>query len=71
MMPQGYSNDFGAESLEQTSYQFLGKGLKKHVVNFSDAQYINTIFESIDSGCVACDLQRWVIKIQFSSNKRR
>jgi anti-anti-sigma factor len=52
MMPKGYINDLGAERLEQTSEQFLGKGLKKLVVNFSDVQYINTIGVSIFTGIV-------------------
>ncbi len=52
MLPKGYINDVGAESLEQTSEQFLDKGLKKLVVNFSDVQYINTIGISIFTGMV-------------------
>lgn len=47
MMPKGYINDMGAERLEQTSEQYLGNGVKKIVVNFSDVQYINTIGISI------------------------
>ena len=47
MTPRGYINDIGAERLESTSEQFLGDGLKKLVVNFSDVQYINTIGLSI------------------------
>ena len=55
MMPKGYSNDLRAESLEQISWQHLGNGLKKHVANFSDVLYYNTIwnvskFEPLDSG---------------------
>ncbi len=52
MMPRGYINDLGAERLEQTSEQFLGKGMKKLIVNFSDVQYINTIGISIFTGIV-------------------
>ncbi len=52
MMPKGYINDLGAERLEQTSEQFLGKGTKKLIVNFSDVQYINTIGVSIFTGIV-------------------
>jgi anti-anti-sigma factor len=52
MMPKGYINDMGAERLEQTSEQFLDKGTKKLVVNFSDVQYINTIGVSIFTGIV-------------------
>jgi anti-anti-sigma factor len=52
MMPKGYINDLGAERLEQTSEQMLGKGLKKLVVNFSDVQFINTIGVSIFTGVI-------------------
>ncbi len=52
MLPKGYINDLGAERLEQTSEQFLGKGLKKLVVNFTDVQFINTIGLSIFTGIV-------------------
>lgn len=52
MLPKGYINDLGAERLEQTSEQFLGKGLKKIVVNFSDVQFINTIGVSIFTGII-------------------
>ena len=57
MMPKGYINDLGAEHLEQTSEQFLGKGLKKLVVNFSDVQFINTIGVSIFTGIVQKTLE--------------
>ncbi len=52
MTPKGYINDLGAERLEQTSEQFLGKGLKKLVVNFTDVQFINTIGVSIFTGII-------------------
>jgi anti-anti-sigma factor len=52
MMPKGYINDLGAERLEQTSEQMLGKGMKKLVVNFSDVQFINTIGVSIFTGII-------------------
>lgn len=52
MMPKGYINDLGAECLEQTSEQFLGQGLKKLIVNFSDVQFINTIGVSIFTSMV-------------------
>ena len=52
MTPKGYINDLGAESLEQTSDRFLGKGVKKLVVNFNDVQYINTIGISIFTSIV-------------------
>ncbi len=57
MMPRGYINDVGAESLEHISEQFLGKGLKKLIVNFSDVQYINTIGISIFTGIVQKTLE--------------
>jgi len=52
MMPKGYINDMGAVRLEQTSDVFLGKGVKKIIVNFSDVQFINTIGISIFTGIV-------------------
>jgi len=52
MTPKGYINDLGAESLEQTSDRYLGKGVKKLVVNFNDVQYINTIGISIFTSIV-------------------
>ncbi len=57
MMPKGYINDVGAERLEQTSEQFLGNGLKKLVVNFSEVQYINTIGVSIFTGMIQSTLE--------------
>jgi len=47
MMPKGYINNIGAECLESTSEEFIVKGSKKLVVNFSDVQFINTIGLSI------------------------
>jgi anti-anti-sigma factor len=52
MKPKGYINDMGAECLEQASEQFLDKGMKKLVVNFTDVQFINTIGMSIFTGIV-------------------
>jgi anti-sigma B factor antagonist len=57
MMPKGYINGMGAVSLEQTSEEFLGKGMKKLIVNFSDVQYINTIGVSIFTGMVQKTLE--------------
>jgi anti-anti-sigma factor len=57
MMPKGYINDLGAEQLEQTSEQFLIKGLKKLIVNFADVQFINTIGISIFTGMVQKTLE--------------
>lgn len=47
MMPKGYINNIAAQRLELTSEEFLDKGSKKLVVNFSDVQFINTIGLSI------------------------
>jgi anti-anti-sigma factor len=47
MMPKGYINNIGAGRLESTSEEFIGKGSKKLIVNFSDVQFINTIGLSI------------------------
>jgi len=52
IMPKGYVNDLGAESLEHACEQFLNKGLKKFVINFSDMQFINSIGASIFTGIV-------------------
>jgi len=52
MTPKGYINGLGAERLEQTSEQVLGKGLKNLVVNFSEVQFINTIGISIFTGII-------------------
>jgi anti-anti-sigma factor len=57
MTPKGYINDLGAESLEQTSDRFLGKGVKKLVVNFNDVQFINTIGISIFTSIVQKTLE--------------
>lgn len=47
IMPKGYINNIGAEHLESKSEEFLGKGSKKLIVNFTDVQFINTIGLSI------------------------
>jgi anti-anti-sigma factor len=52
MTPSGYINDMGAASLERTSEQFLDRGMKKLVENFSEVQFINTIGISIFTGIV-------------------
>jgi anti-anti-sigma factor len=52
MIPRGYINDLGAESLEQISDQLLDKGVKKLVVNFNEVQFINTIGISIFTSIV-------------------
>ena len=48
----GYVNDLGAERLEHECEQFLDKGLKKLVINFSNMQHINSIGASILTGIV-------------------
>lgn len=47
MMPKGYINNIGAERLELTSEEFIGRGSNKLVVNFTDVKFINTIGLSI------------------------
>jgi anti-anti-sigma factor len=58
MMPRGYLTDIGAHQIEKASEQFLYRGFKKLVINFSNVELINTdgisIFKSIlqkTSGC--------------------
>lgn len=51
-IPKGYVNDLGAENLEHACEEFLSKGLKKVVINFSEIQYINSIGASIFTGIV-------------------
>ncbi len=57
IMPKGYVNDLGAERLEQACEQFLDKGIKKVVINFSDMQFINSIGASIFTGIVQKTLE--------------
>lgn len=52
LQPKGYMNDLGAERLEHECEQFLGKGLKKLIINFSDIQHINSMGASILIGIV-------------------
>jgi anti-anti-sigma factor len=47
MMPKGYINTIGAERIELTSEEFIGRGSNKLVVNFTDVKFINTIGLSI------------------------
>ena len=47
MMPKGYINTIGAERIESTSEELIGRGSNKLVVNFTDVKYINTIGLSI------------------------
>ena len=57
LMPKGYINDVAAECLEQENEQFLGHGLKKLVVNFSDVKFINTIGLSVFLGMMQKTLE--------------
>lgn len=52
IIPKGYVNDIAAESLENTCEEFLGKGFRKIVINFSETQFINSIGASIFTGIV-------------------
>ncbi len=52
VMPKGYVNDLGAERLELACEQFLSKGVRKIVINFSEMQFINSIGASIFTGIV-------------------
>lgn len=51
-LPKGYVNDLGAEGLERTCEEFLSKGMRKVIINFSEIQYINSIGASIFTGIV-------------------
>ncbi len=50
MLPKGYLTDTGARQLEQAIGQFLDKGFKKLIIDFSDIEFINTVGISIFSG---------------------
>ena len=63
MMPRGYLTDVGAHQIENASEQFLDRGFKKLIINFSNVELINThgisILKSIlrktsESGCRVC-----------------
>jgi anti-anti-sigma factor len=63
MMPRGYLTDIGAHQIAKTSEEFLERGFKKFIINFSSVELINThgisIFKSIlrktyESGCRVC-----------------
>lgn len=47
ILPIGYMNDLGAEKLEHECEHFLGKGLRKLIINFSHIQHINSMGASI------------------------
>jgi anti-anti-sigma factor len=63
IMPKGYLTDIGAHQIEKACEQFLEKGFKKLIVNFSYIELINThgisILKSIlqktsERGCRVC-----------------
>ena len=63
LMPRGYLTDIGAHQIEKASEQFLDRGFKKLIINFSNVELINThgisILKSIlrktsESGCRVC-----------------
>ena len=47
MRPKGYLDTLGAARIEEASNEFLGSGRRKLVVNFSEAQFINSVGVSI------------------------
>lgn len=57
IMPKGYVNDLGAERLEHACEQYLAKGLKKIIINFSEMQFINSIGASVFTGIVQKTLE--------------
>jgi anti-anti-sigma factor len=63
MMPRGYLTDTGAHQIKKTSEEFLDRGFKKFIINFSNVELINTqgvsVIQSIlqkasESGCRVC-----------------
>lgn len=63
MLPRGYLTDIGAHQIEKACEQFLEKGFKKLIVNFTNIELINThgisVLKSIirktsESGCLVC-----------------
>ena len=63
MTPRGYLTDIGAHEIEKASDQFLDRGFKKLIINFSSVELINThgtsIFKRIlkkasERGCRVC-----------------
>lgn len=57
IMPKGYVNDLSAERMEHAYEEFIKKGLKKFVINFSDMEFINSIGASIFTGIVQKTLE--------------
>ena len=63
MMPRGYLTDVGAHQIEKAGEQFLDRGFKKLIINFSNVELINThgvsVFKRIlrkasERGCRVC-----------------
>ena len=63
MMPRGYLTDIGAHQIAIASEEFLDRGFKKLIINFSNVELINThgisIFKSIlrkasECCCLVC-----------------
>lgn len=52
LYPHNYINDIEGEKLEDMCEVFLGKGLKKFVIDFSDTEIINSIGISILIGII-------------------
>lgn len=62
-MPSGYLTDTGAHKIGKASEEFLDRGFKKLIINFSNVELINTQGISIlmtilqktsESGCRVC-----------------
>lgn len=63
VMPRGYLTDTGAHQIKKASEEFIDRGFKKLIINFSSAELINTqavsVFQSIlqkayESDCRVC-----------------
>jgi anti-anti-sigma factor len=52
LYPHNYINDLEGEKLEEMCEVFLGKGIRKFVVDFSDTEIINSIGISIIIGII-------------------
>jgi len=48
--PRGYLTDLGAHQIERASEQFLDKGYRKLIINFSSVELVNTIGISVLMG---------------------
>ena len=58
LLPKGYVNDLGAERLEEANEQYMSKGHKKFVINFTDMYFINSIGASVITGIVQKNLEQ-------------